>query len=173
MRNITLATKPRLVLEPQLDPQNASLASSAISWDDWVLWDDLPAPFIPRVSQVKWLEPRHMVEVTDRYALRKINSLQHAFFNGEGYALLENLWGYWDGISPRDAEAVRRFTRIERAYADLLSSAEWEPHTPELQPGIFASRFPGDAQTLWTLVNRNEYDVGGEQLAVLEQPGMH
>jgi iron(II)-dependent oxidoreductase len=171
-RTLALATSPPLVLEPQFDPQNASLAASAISWDDWVLWDDLPAPFIPRVSQVKWLEPRHMVQVTDRYAQFKINSLQHAFFNGEGYAMLENLWGFWNGFSPRDAEALRRFTRIERAYSDLLASPDWEPHTPVLQPGIFASRFPGSSQTLWTMVNRNEYDVSGEQLAVPVQPGV-
>jgi formylglycine-generating enzyme required for sulfatase activity len=173
LRDLALAEKPPLAIEPQLDPQDASLAASPISWDDWVLWDDLVAPFIPRVSRLKWLEPRHMVEVTDRYALSKINSLQHAFFNGEGYALLENLWGYWDEISPRDAEAVRRFTRIERAYADLLTSAQWEPHTPTVQPGIFASRFPGDGRTLWTLVNRNEYEVDGEQLAVPARPGTH
>jgi len=173
LRDSGMGLKPPLAFEPQLDPQNASLAASPISWDDWVLWDDLSAPFIPRVSRVKWLEPRHMVLVTDRYALAKVNSLQHAFFNGEGYSLLENLWGYWDGISPRDAEAVRRFTRIERAYADLLTSADWEPHTTELQPGVFASRFPGDTETLWTVVNRNEYDVEGEQLAVPVRPGMH
>jgi formylglycine-generating enzyme required for sulfatase activity len=174
IRDTALGIKPPLALEPQLDPQNDSLAASPISWDDWVLWDDLSAPFIPRVSRVKWLEPRHMVEVTDRYALVKINSLQHAFFNGEGYSVLENLWGYWDGISPRDAEAVRRFTRIERAYADLLTAVDWQPHTPEeLQPGVFASRFPGQAETLWTLVNRNEYDVAGEQLSVPARPGMH
>jgi len=173
VRDLAVGIKPPLALEPQMDPQNASLAASPISWDDWVVWDDLTAPFIPRVSRVKWLEPRHMVEVTDRYALSKTNSLQHAFFNGEGYALLENLWGYWDGLSPRDADAVRRFTRIERAYADLLTSAEWQPHTPTLQPGIFASRFPGNGQTLWTIVNRNEYDVDAEQLAVPAQPDMH
>ncbi len=173
MRDLALDTKPPLALEPQLDPQNASLAVSPISWDDWVLWDDLTAPFIPRVSRVKWLEPRHMVEVTDRYALSKANSLQHAFFNGEGYAILENLWGYWDGMSPRDAEALRRFTRIERAYADLLTSSEWQPHAPVLQPGVFASRFPGEGRTLWTIVNRNQYDVDGEQLAIGAQPGVH
>ncbi len=173
VRDIALRVNPPLALEPQFDPQNASLAASPIGWDDWVLWDDLTAPFIPRVSRTKWLEPRHMVAVTDRYALAKTNSLQHAFFNGEGYSLIENLWGYWDGISPRDAEALRRFTRIERAYADLLISAQWEPHTPVLQPGIFASRFPGATETLWTIVNRNEYDVDGEQLAVPSKPGMH
>ena len=171
-RDLARAVKPELALEPQFDTQNASLAASAISWDDWVLWDDLQAPFIPQVSRVKWLEPRHMVEVTDRYAQFKINSLQHAFFNGEGYALIENLWGFWDGFSPRDAEAVRRFTRIERAYADLLTSADWEPHTPMLQPGVFASRFPGKGQVLWTIVNRNEYDMNGEQLSIPAQPGV-
>jgi hypothetical protein len=103
-RDIAAAAQPPLALEPQLDPQNASLSASPISWDDWVLWDDRIAPFIPQVSKVKWLEPRHMVQVTDRYALSKTNSLQHAFFNGEGYALLENLWG-----SPASSERTRTF----------------------------------------------------------------
>jgi hypothetical protein len=129
-RDLNQTAKPPLALEPQFDPQNASLSASAINWDDWVLWDDQPAPFVPRVSKVKWLEPRHMVEVTDRYPHFKINSLQHAFFNGQGVAILENLWGFWNGFSARDAEAVRRFTRIERAYADLLASPDWEPHAP-------------------------------------------
>src|SRR5256886_11369688 len=30
----------------------------------------------------------------------------------------------------------------------------------------FASRFPGKSSTLWTLVNRNEYEVDGEQIAI-------
>ncbi len=168
--DIAAATHPRLALEPQFSPQNASLATSAISWNDWVLWDDLPAPFAPRVSLVKWLEPRHMVEVTDRYPAIKANSLQHAFFNGQGVAILENLWGFWNGFSPRDAEAVRRFTRIERAYADLLASPDWEPHWPVVQPGVFASRFPMENKTLWTFVNRNPLDIDGEQLSVAVGP---
>ena len=38
-----------------------------------------------------------MVNVTDRFTRDKTDSLQHAFFNGEGYATLENLWGFWYG----------------------------------------------------------------------------
>ncbi len=168
--DIAATMEPRLALEPQFSPQNASLGASVISWNDWVLWDDLPAPFVPRVSLVKWLEPRHMTEVSDRYPLIKANSLQHAFFNGEGVAILENLWGFWNEFSPRDAEAVRRFTRIERAYADLLVSPYWEPHWPVLQPCVFASRFPSGKQTLWTFVNRNPVDIDGEQLSLAADP---
>jgi formylglycine-generating enzyme required for sulfatase activity len=171
-RELAAAKEPHLALEPQFSPQNASLSASAISWNDWVLWDDHPAPFVPRVSLVKWLEPRHMVEVSDRYPGDKINSLQHAFFNGQGVAILENLWGYWHSFSQRDAETVRRFTRIERAFADLLASPGWEPHAPMLQPGVFASRFPSTRQVLWTIVNRNPYDLDGDQLSVPDDPAV-
>jgi formylglycine-generating enzyme required for sulfatase activity len=69
-------------------------------------------------------------------------------------------------MNPNDAEAVLRFTRIERAMADNLRSAEWEPHTPTIQAGVFASKFPTQTSTLWTVVNRSEYNVHGEQLRV-------
>ena len=106
------------------------------------------------------------VNVTDRFTRDKTDSLQHAFFNGEGYATLENLWGFWYGMTPRDAETVLRITKIERAFPESLTSAEWEPHVPTLQAGVFASTFPTANSTLWTIVNRNEYDVTGEQLRV-------
>ena len=118
------------------------------------------------VSKTKWFEPRHMVNVTDRFTRDKTDSLQHAFFNGQGYATLENLWGFWYGTIPHDAEAILRFTRIERAFAENLRSPDWEPHSQTLQAGVFASKFPTATNTLWTIVNRNEYDSAGEQLRI-------
>ena len=155
-----------LALEPQFAIRDESLAWSTLSWNDWVTWEDTPYPFVPMVNQAKWLEPRHMIDVTDRFTRDKTNSLQHAFFNGIGYATMENLWGFWYGMEPRDAETVLRITRIERALAENLIGANWEPHTPTLQAGVFASKFPAGKQTLWTIVNRNEYDVSGEQLRI-------
>jgi formylglycine-generating enzyme required for sulfatase activity len=124
------------------------------------------------VSKTKWLEPRHTVNVTDRFTRDKTDSLQHAFFNGQGYATLENLWGFWYGMNPNDAETVLRFTRVERAMADHLRSSGWEPHTLTLQAGVFASRFPAAMSTLWTIVNRNEYEVAGEQIRTAHRAGM-
>jgi|SRR5579862_1095512 len=162
-----------LALEPQFQPRDESLAWSNISWNDWVTWEGKPYPFIPMVNKQKWMEPRHMVNVTDRFTRDKTDSLQHAFFNGQGYATLENLWGFWYGNSPHDAEAILRFTRIERVMAAFLRSPDWEPHAPVLQHGVFASRFPSTDGTLWTIVNRNEYQVGGRQLAIAHQAGSH
>src|SRR5271168_2756965 len=161
-----------LALEPQFAIHDDSFAWSNISWNDWVTWEDVAYPFVPMVSKVKWLEPRHTVNVTDRFTRDKTDSLQHAFFNGEGYATLENLWGFWYGMTPRDAETILRITKIERAFPENLSSADWEPHVATLQAGVFASTFPTANSTLRTIVNRNEYDVAGEQLRVPYRTGI-
>ncbi len=151
-----------LALEPEL-----SLASEeALAWNNMTWGQNWIYPFVPSVSKYKWLERRHMVNIVDRWYRDKTNNLQFAFFNGVGYESWENVWGIWNQITPRDAEALRRIARIERALADLLVSPDWEPHAPTLQYGCFASRFPSEAQTAWTLVNRNDYDLSGRQIQV-------
>ena len=162
-----------LALEPQFQPRDESLAWTNLSWNDWVTWEGKPYPFIPMVNKDKWLEPRHMVNITDRFTRDKTDSLQHAFFNGQGFATLENLWGFWYGDTPHDAETILRCTRIERAMADYLRSPDWEPHSAMNQAGVFASRFPTAKGTVWTIVNRNEYEVTGPQLTIPQQQGMH
>ncbi|MGH7967316.1 MAG: formylglycine-generating enzyme family protein, partial [Limisphaerales bacterium] len=124
------------------------------------------------MSKYKWLEPRHMVNICRRWGRDKTDDLQHAFFNGVGFESWENVWGIWNGITPRDGEALRRIATIERAFAGFLTSPQWEPHTPTLQYGMFASKFPGGNQTLWTMVNRNEYGLTGRQIAAPRVPGM-
>ncbi|MGA8151090.1 MAG: formylglycine-generating enzyme family protein [Terriglobales bacterium] len=167
------ATGHPVALEPQFDSRDESTMWSNIAWNDWVAWDGKEYPFVPMVSRTKWLEPRHTVNVTDRFTRDKTDSLQHAFFNGQGFATLENLWGFWYGDTAHDAEAILRCSRIERTFPDNLRSANWEPHTPTVQPGVFASRFPTNTSTLWTIVNRNEYHVSGEQLTVPHIAGTH
>jgi formylglycine-generating enzyme required for sulfatase activity len=154
-----------LVLEPEGGPSDEALAWNTLTWGYWQY------PFVPMISRYKWLESRHMVRVCDRWNRDKTDNLQYAFFNGVGYESWENVWGIWNQITPRDAEALRRIAKIERRFADLLVSPSWEPHTPTLQYGIFASKFPGEGITLWTMVNRNEYDVVGRQIEVPYKPG--
>ncbi|MBV9481198.1 MAG: SUMF1/EgtB/PvdO family nonheme iron enzyme [Acidobacteria bacterium] len=165
-----------LALEPQVPSAKPSeaLAWDNLSWNDWIILNEHGGwqyPFIPQVAADKWLEPRHMVNVCDRWAHDKTDDLQHAFFNGVGYESWENIWGIWNQIDDRDAEALRRIAMIERTFATLLTSADWEPHTPAAQYGVFASKFPGGKKSLWTVVNRNTFDVNGPQIKVPYQPG--
>jgi formylglycine-generating enzyme required for sulfatase activity len=113
-----------------------------------------------------------MVNISDRWAWDKTNDLQFAFFNGIGWESWENIWGIWNGITPRDAEATRRVAAIERAVAPFLVSPQWEPLYPMHNYGVYASRWPLAQQTVWTIVNRTGYTIGGRQMTVPLAPGM-
>lgn len=157
-----------LALEPEGGVSNdEQLAWNTMSWGYWKYDSE------PKVSRYKWLESRHMVNVCDRWAKNKTDNLQYAFFNGAGYESWENIWGIWNEITPRDAESIRRVASIERAFSKLLTSSRWRPFYPTSQYGTYASAWPGENQTLYTLINRNAYDVQGAQLQLPADQGAH
>ena len=148
----------RLALQPEGVMHDEQLAWNVMSWGQYEF------RFTPKVDRFKWLETRHMVNISDRWARRKTDDLQYAFFNGIGWESWENVWGIWNGITSRDAEATRRVATIARGLGAVLNSPGWEPFHPMRGFGVFASRWPADDRTAWTIVNRNEYAVSGPQL---------
>jgi gamma-glutamyl hercynylcysteine S-oxide synthase len=156
-----------LAFQPEGGPHDEAVS------DDVLTWGQYKFPLVPRVDRYKWLEPRHMVNISDRWNRAKTDDLQFAFFNGIGWESWENIWGTWNGITPHDAEATRRVATIERSIAPFLISQEWEPFFPMLHFGVFASRWPLSGDTVWTIVNRNDYDIGGPQIEVPLQAGVH
>ncbi len=155
-----------LAFEPEDGPEDEGLAWNLMTWGQYSF------PMLPMVDKYKWLESRHMVNISDRWAPEKTNDLQFAFFNGVGWESWENVWGIWVGITPRNGEATRRVATIERGVAPFLVSPEWEPHYPMHSFGVYASRWPQGNEVVWTIVNRTTYDIGGRQMDVPSEPGM-
>ncbi len=156
-----------------LEPEHAFPAPfEALAWNnmEWGYWQ---YPKAPMVSAFKWLEPRHMVNVCDRWNHTKVDNLQYAFFNGVGYESWENIWGIWNQITPRDAEALRRVATIERAMSSFLVSPDWQPYAKTEQSGIFASLWPQGRNRFWTMVNRTPYNIAGRQLNLPLEAGIH
>ena len=157
-----------LAFQPENSPSDEALAWNVMTWGQYTSQFN----FVPGVDRFRWLEPRHMVNISDRWNRTKIDDLQYAFFNGEGWESWENIWGIWNGITPRDGEATRRMASIERGIAPFLSSKDWEPFSPMHLYGVFASKWPLAQQTVWTIVNRNEYDIDTSQMSVPAEAGM-
>jgi formylglycine-generating enzyme required for sulfatase activity len=155
-----------LAFEPEGSPHDEGISWNVMTWGQYTF------QFVPTVDRFRWLEPRHMVNIQGRWLRDKTDDLQFAFFNGEGWESWENVWGIWNGVTPRDGEATRRVATIERAVAPFLGSVDWEPFYPMRRYGVYASRWPLGQQTVWTIVNRNEYNVSGLQMTVPRQPGM-
>ena len=156
-----------LAFEPEGGPHDEGVAYDLLTWGQYKF------PFTPKVDRYKWLEPRHMVNISDRWNRNKTDDLQFAFFNGVGWESWENIWGIWNGIVLRDAEATRRVATLERGVAPFLVSQDWEPFAPMLHFGVFASRWPLGEDTVWTIINRNEYNISGPQIELPAQEGMH
>lgn len=157
-----------VVLEPE---STAQAGDHILTWNVQSWSKKIPADVIPVVAKLKWLEPRHIINIENRWSRERTNDLQHAFFNGIGYVAWENVWGIWNGITPRDGETMRRVAAVQREFASFLVSADWTPYEKTLQAGVFASRFPGKGAALWTVVNRNESAVDGPQLAIAHADG--
>ena len=156
-----------LAFEPEVSPADEALAWNVMTWGQY----SGQFTFAPGVDRFRWLEPRHMVNISDRWNREKTDDLQFAFFNGEGWESWENVWGIWNGITARDGEATRRVAAIERATARFLTSPDWEPLYPMHRYGVYASRWPLNGETVWTVVNRNEYDVSGRQMSIPASEG--
>ena len=149
-----------LVLQPEVAIDSLKMVQwNTMSWGYYWKYT-----YVPGISVPKWLEPRHQVQVTNRWMIDKTDDLQYAFFNGVGYNAWENIWGIWNQVPERYAEAIRRIAAIYRAFPGVWNSEEWQPHVPTLQKGIFASRFPGTGRCVYTLVNRDSNDRVGAQL---------
>lgn len=157
-----------LVLQPEVAIDDLKMVEwNQMSWG--YFWN---YAYIPGVSVPKWLEPRHQVQVTNRWVIDKTDDLQYAFFNGIGYNAWENVWGIWNQVPERSAEAIRRIATIYRRFPGLWNSFGWQPHVPAVQKGIFASLFPGTDLRVYTLVNRDSADRRGDQLQLPYEPGM-
>ena len=84
--------------------------------------------------------------------------------------------GIWNGVTPRDAAALRRVGAILRHFGSrrFLRSSGWVPHAPLVDVvasssnrSLFASAWPlGTGETVWTVVNRGAADATGPLVAV-------
>jgi iron(II)-dependent oxidoreductase len=174
----TYASVPRIYAEAAerlghplvLQPEVSTAVEESLRWNIQS-WGKASTEIIPAVSKLKWLEPRHMINVENRWARDRTDDFHYIFFNGIGYVAWENVWGIWNGFTERDGATLKRIAAIERAFAALFVSADWAPYATTLQQNVFASKFPGESQSLWTVVNRNEYGVPGEQLVVTHHEG--
>lgn len=158
-----LARGRPVVLEPE---STAQAGDHILSWNVQSWSKRIPDEPVPTVLKLKWLEPRHIVNIENRWSRSRTNDLQHAFFNGIGYVAWENVFGFWNQLTERDGQTLRRVAAIQRYLWRLVTSADWRPYERTLQFGVFASRFPGEQQTFWALINRNEFAVEGEQINV-------
>lgn len=92
--------------------------------------------------------------------------LKYPFFNGEGYYLT----GSYPDAEPAAREFLRKAFDLLRAHADAFTSNDVEPLVPTKIAGLFANRFTGPKETVWTLFNANHRTLKGPLITVPHLP---
>jgi hypothetical protein len=75
-----------LAFQPEGSPHDEAVGYNLLTWGEYKF------QFVPAVDRFKWLETRHMVNISDRWNRDKNDDLQFAFFNGVGWESWENIW---------------------------------------------------------------------------------
>jgi formylglycine-generating enzyme required for sulfatase activity len=161
--NSSLKDRYPLAFEPELGGEDESLNWDTLGWGYWTY------PVAPNIDRFKFLTyGKYMTNICNRWAQDKTNDLQSAWLSGVGYESWENVWGTWNGITPRDGEAIRRIGKMLRYFGgkvdsnsfpdssrDYFHSKDWVPHVPQtLQKDVYASKFSLGSSELYTFVNR-------------------
>jgi len=165
------AARPGIALCPELKLPIPQLATSTASWAQW-----LHDPHPPGLLHLKWIAPRHMQYQIRRWDLTHRDEIRTAFFNGSGMMVWENIFGAYNPWNAGDRRAWRRAVGILRRYSHLVNSDAWDPFFPPADPAIHIHRWPGEGETLFTVLRDVPFSPDGRVVrpraatAVMELP---
>ena len=94
--------------------------------------------------------------------------LKYPFFNGDGYWLGNGIPG---GFSTDARDFLRKAFAILHDYREAFTSDDVEPLAPTLRPTVYANRFTGKSETVWTLYNAECSTFRGDILCVPHKAG--
>jgi len=125
----------------------------------------------PGIVKLKYIDEtgRYLSTVTDRWGTNRIPGVQYALFNGVGYNAWENVWGIFNNITDRDAEAIKQFALVSRFlsqnnYTSNFKPFGWSPYSKRLTSNGAASQFQHvDGSIAWTIVNLEQQLFGNNQ----------
>ena len=163
--------RPGVTLEPEGGYGDDGVATLNATWGQGFPVAGYP-DHVRGVPIAKWTEPRVMIHYDgNRWRHDRTTMFQHAFLNGTGVVIWEDIFGTWNRYTERDEAMLRRMLPIERYCADLLTSEDWEPFYPTLLQDVDASYWPGHGRSLWTIVNWSNEAKSGNVLRVPHKAG--
>lgn len=139
-----------MALQPEIGGTIQSANYTTMGWGYWSFE-------VLCIDTMKWLFGRRMTNVCDRWAKNRSPQLLFAFFSGDGYVPWENVWGTWNGVTPRDGALIARTAAILRYFGSatvgLIQSESWEPYFPCILNGTAASRWKRENESVIFFVN--------------------
>jgi iron(II)-dependent oxidoreductase len=160
-----------IVFEPECQTSDVAVKLNSASWGQYYP-DGGYSDHAPGLPIAKWIEPRHMIHYDSRrWRHHRTVMFQHAFLNGCGVVIWDNIFGSWNRYTPRDEAMLRRMLPIQRFFWRHFASESWEPFLPTLAPDIDAASWEEDHVTVFALANWATEPFSGPVLEVTHRAG--
>ncbi len=108
------------------------------------------------LSLFKWIFPGHMQHFIVRENTNRRRELAHAWINGQGIQVWENLFGDMNLWNASDRHSLRKMNMIWKVYGDLYLTDNMKPFIPTGNTGILVSSWEMNGMKLWNAVDESE-----------------
>lgn len=108
------------------------------------------------LSWPKWLMPTHKQYYIERMASDKKQILSHAWINGQGIQLWDNVFGRMNPWNAKDRKVLRKMNAIWKSYGNLYLTDNWRPFYPSGNENILTSFWQDGDLKITNVVNVTE-----------------
>ncbi|MCF8225341.1 MAG: formylglycine-generating enzyme family protein [Bacteroidales bacterium] len=105
------------------------------------------------LSLIKWLMPEHKQHFIKRMNKDRRRELSHAWINGQGIQIWENIFGTMNKWNSKDRQVLRKMNAIWNFFGRMYISDEWKPFLPIGQDSLYMSEWHADGNRIFNLVN--------------------
>jgi len=108
------------------------------------------------LSRIKWLMPEHKQYFIRRMEKDRVPILRHAWINGQGIQLWENIFGTMNLWKARDRYFLKKMNQIWSSYGRNYITDFWLPFRPTSNEQVLMSRWQTESGVISNLVNLSD-----------------
>ncbi len=105
------------------------------------------------LSHQKWLMPTHKQHYIKRMTKDRKPILAHAWINGQGIQLWENIFGTMNLWNATHRQWLRKMNAIWKTYGRVYLTEEWKPFIPLENKNVLASQWVDDGNIITNFVD--------------------
>lgn len=105
------------------------------------------------LSHQKWLMPEHKQYYISRMTKNRKPLLAHAWINGQGIQVWENIFGTMNLWSAEHRQWLRKMNAIWQSYGHIYLTDNWKPLIPLQSKSVIASSWENDNVMIMNLVD--------------------
>lgn len=105
------------------------------------------------LSVVKWIMPEHKQHYIRRMNKERRQELAHAWINGQGIQVWENIFGTMNPWNAADRQRLRRMNTIWQSFGRMYISDNWKPCIPTGSDSLLYSEWSAGNDRIVNLVN--------------------